>query len=232
MKPRIYLIDYENVNKAGLEGAEALSRFDKVIVFYSIKADTVPIDILNKCKAKLDFIKAEVGTLNAMDFQLVAYLFYNMKKSRDYYIITKDQGFRAILNMAKNYGESVKIKSFIGEKESEDQEMIEKSSIAQPNKGSASDKVIKFNEIDIDRVEYGIDCSAAMEVSGIIKSSLGVVPTPDVLRMVIDGIKNYPQKSDFYLYCTKTMGQVPGQAFYSGIKKKFTTIKEIVELAS
>ena len=32
MKPRVYLIDYENVHKEGLEGVEALSRSDKVVV--------------------------------------------------------------------------------------------------------------------------------------------------------------------------------------------------------
>lgn len=43
MKPRVYLIDYENVHKEGLEGVEALSRSDKVVVFYSAKADSICI---------------------------------------------------------------------------------------------------------------------------------------------------------------------------------------------
>ncbi|MBP3781793.1 MAG: hypothetical protein J6I68_00940 [Butyrivibrio sp.] len=213
MKSRVYLIDYENVHKEGLEGAEALSRSDRVIVFYSVKADSISIDTLNKCKAKIEFIKAEVGTLNAMDFQLVGYLFYHMKKNRDYYIITRDQGFRAILNMAKNLGMSVKIKAYIGEKDLED-------------------KVIKFSEADKEMTEYGIDSRAIVKVASLIRTSIGIVPTPDVLQMVIDGIKNYPTKADFYLYCTRTLGQAPGQAFYSSIKKKFLEIKEIVDLAS
>ncbi|MBR1640928.1 MAG: hypothetical protein IJ683_01155 [Butyrivibrio sp.] len=219
MKPRVYLIDYENVHKEGLEGVEALSRSDKVVVFYSVKADTISIDALNKCKAKIEFIKAEVGTLNAMDFQLVAHLFYNMKKSKDYFIITRDQGFRAILNMAKNLGMSVKIKAYVGEKDVEEQEMLE-------------DKVIKFNEVDKEIVEYGIDPRAVVKVASLIRTSIGIVPTPDVLQMVINGIKNHPTKADFYLYCTRTMGQTPGQAFYTSIKKKFPQIKEIVDLAS
>ncbi len=213
MKSRVYLIDYENVHKEGLEGAEALSKSDRVIVFYSVKADSISIDTLNKCKAKIEFIKAEVGTLNAMDFQLVGYLFYHMKKNRDYYIITRDQGFRAILNMAKNLGMSVKIKAYIGEKDLED-------------------KVIKFSEADKEMTEYGIDSRAIVKVASLIRTSIGIVPTPDVLQMVIDGIKNYPTKADFYLYCTRTLGQAPGQAFYSSIKKKFLEIKEIVDLAS
>ena len=213
MNSRVYLIDYENVHKEGLEGAEALSRSDRVIVFYSVKADSISIDTLNKCKAKIEFIKAEVGTLNAMDFQLVGYLFYHMKKNRDYYIITRDQGFRAILNMAKNLGMSVKIKAYIGEKYLED-------------------KVIKFSEADKEMTEYGIDSRAIVKVASLIRTSIGIVPTPDVLQMVIDGIKNYPTKADCYLYCTRTLGQAPGQAFYSSIKKKFLEIKEIVDLAS
>lgn len=231
MKPRVYLIDYENVGKAGLEGAEALSGFDKVVVLYSENAEMIPIDMLKKCKAKLEFIRADVGTPNAMDFQLVGYLFYYTKKWCEYYIISRDQGFTAVLNMAKNFGGSVSIRSFIGEKPISEKKNPDKDVKLEPLT-EESDKVIKFNEVDLDMVEYGIDCSAVMEVSGLIKSSLGVTPTPDVLRMVIDGVKAHPVKSDFYLYCTKTMGQGPGQAFYTSIKKKFTTIKEIVQLAS
>ena len=66
-----------------------------------------------------------LGTENYM-------MFYHMKKNRDYYIITRDQGFRAILNMAKNLGMSVKIKTYVGEKDVEEQEILE-------------DKVIKLN---------------------------------------------------------------------------------------
>ncbi len=219
MKPRVYLIDYENVHKEGLEGAEALSGYDRIILFYSVKADSISIDTLNKCKAKIEFIKAEVGTLNALDFQLVAHLFYNMKKNKDYFIITRDQGFRAILNMAKNTGVSVKIKAYIGEKDVEEQRTIE-------------DKIIEFNDAGKEKAEYGIDLREVVKVACLIRESIGIAPTPDVLQMVIDGIKNYPTKADFYLYCTRTMGQTSGQAFYSSIKKKFPKIKEIVELAS
>ncbi len=80
--------------------------------------------------------------------------------------------------------------------------------------------------------EYGIDSRAIVKVASLIRTSIGIVPTPDVLQMVIGGIKNYPTKADFYLYCTRTLGQAPGQAFYSSIKKKFLEIKEIVDLAS
>ncbi len=219
MKPRVYLIDYENVHKEGLEGAEALSRYDRIILFYSVKADSISIDTLNKCKAKIEFIKAEVGTLNALDFQLVAHLFYNMKKNKDYFIITRDQGFRAILKMAKNTGVSVKIKAYIGEKDVEEQKIIE-------------DKIIEFNDAGKEKAEYGIDLREVVKVASLIRESIGIAPTPDVLQMVIDGIKNYPTKADFYLHCIRTMGQTSGQAFYTSIKKKFPLIKEIIELAS
>ena len=55
---RDLFIDFENVHKSGLEGIETLSRFDRVFLFYSDAAESIDIDQIVNCKARLKFVKA------------------------------------------------------------------------------------------------------------------------------------------------------------------------------
>ena len=107
MRHNTFFVDYENVNRAGLEGVETLPKSDRVVIFYSDHAPTIDIDVLVKCRAKLDFIRVDNRTSNALDFQLVAHLFHKMRKRRRYYIISKDQGFIAAISVEKKYGSFV-----------------------------------------------------------------------------------------------------------------------------
>ncbi len=96
-----YLVDYENVKKDGLNGISELSEKDTVCIFYSQNADTITFSLhkkMNESKAEILFHKVEVGTKNALDFQLATYLGYviALKKDKDYYLVTKDNGFTAL----------------------------------------------------------------------------------------------------------------------------------------
>jgi len=77
---RELFIDFENVHKSGLEGIESLSRFDRVFLFYSDAAESIDIDQIVSCKARLKFVKAVNGQPNALDFQLVAFLFRKLRR--------------------------------------------------------------------------------------------------------------------------------------------------------
>ena len=96
-----YLIDYENVKKDGLNAINKLSEKDKLCIFYSKNADTLTFGLhrrLNESTAQISFQKVEVGTKNALDFQLVSYLGYIIANKEDdnYYIVTKDNGFNSV----------------------------------------------------------------------------------------------------------------------------------------
>ncbi len=93
-----YLVDFENVNSAGLNGVEQLNDADIVIVFYSEQANTLTISMhnkLNQSKAKINFIKIVGKGPNCLDFQLSTYLGYliSQNKSESFYIVSKDKGF-------------------------------------------------------------------------------------------------------------------------------------------
>ena len=74
-----FLVDYENVHADGLRGISALSEQDKVVIFYSEKAETMTFGLhrrLNESKAEISFQKVPTGSKNALDFQLCTYLGY------------------------------------------------------------------------------------------------------------------------------------------------------------
>ena len=101
-----YFVDYENVKMDGLNGINKLEPSDKVCIFYSEHADTLTFDLhkrLNESKATITFQKVEVGHKNALDFQLVTFLGYEIasKKEDDYYIVSKDTGYTSVCNYWK-----------------------------------------------------------------------------------------------------------------------------------
>lgn len=99
-----YLVDYENVMSAGLNGLHELTENDTVIIFYSENSDKLTFEThcqLIETKSAVQYQKAECGTKNALDFQLASYLGYlisNTSTAEDkrYYIITKDNGFSVL----------------------------------------------------------------------------------------------------------------------------------------
>ena len=101
-----YFVDYENVKIDGLNGINKLEPSDKVCIFYSEHADTLTFDLhkrLNESKATITFEKVEVGSKNALDFQLATFLGYEIasKKYDEYYIVSKDSGYTSVYNYWK-----------------------------------------------------------------------------------------------------------------------------------
>ncbi len=79
----IFLIDYENVHNEGLKGINECNGSDLVYIFYTKSGEKLPIDIVKRIKdskAKVEFIKSENGSSNALDFQLSSYLGYLISK--------------------------------------------------------------------------------------------------------------------------------------------------------
>ena len=102
---KCFFIDYENVKDSGLRGIAKLDKHDAVIIFYSDRAFKIPLDIANvfsESRAKLVLIKVDVGTKNALDFQLVSYLGYVISKHIElgvdskYFMVTNDSGFDCV----------------------------------------------------------------------------------------------------------------------------------------
>lgn len=125
-----YLIDFENVGEAGFHGVENLKKGDKIIAFYSEKTcKKFSIEILGSITrqgARIDWKKADVGTKNALDFQLSSHVGFlaakiidNIKSSEHrffsddtskntvqkepVFIISKDNGYSPLVSYWKQY---------------------------------------------------------------------------------------------------------------------------------
>ena len=99
-----FYIDYENVHNEGLKGVEKLTPEDNLYLFYSDKADTLKIDVVQKLlqtQGNLRFTKIENGVENALDFQLITALMCDYAADNNYYIISRDKGYDAAITMAQ-----------------------------------------------------------------------------------------------------------------------------------
>ena len=102
-----FYIDYENVKSKGVDGIETLKKGDKVFLFYSDQADSIKFETvirLNSTRAEVQLIRADNGTRNSLDFQLIAHLFNGIRHKTDTYIVTNDNGFDAAVKMGHRLG--------------------------------------------------------------------------------------------------------------------------------
>ena len=113
-KRRYFLIDYENVNKAGLDGIDALHRSDRVIVFYSQNADSLSFEVmqlLSSSRAQVEYIKVDTMGRNALDFQLASYVGYLLGKDAGckVYIVSNDRGYNNVQIFWFKQGQKVRL---------------------------------------------------------------------------------------------------------------------------
>ncbi len=148
-----YFIDYENLNKKGLESVESLTAKDSVFIFYSSNANTLTFELhekLMKAKCKVEYIKVETGSKNALDFQLTSLLGYMIAvngKKETYCIVSNDTGYNCLKGFWENLGASVNIVSDLLGNLQKDKEEELKEKVAPVLKGFDGidpDKVIKF----------------------------------------------------------------------------------------
>lgn len=98
-----FLVDFENVADAGLEGFFQLSAEDTVYLFYSPKANRINIDFIQKLldgdgRAALRFLAVASGN-QALDLQLASFLGSLISRGDqdcDYTIVSRDKGFACL----------------------------------------------------------------------------------------------------------------------------------------
>lgn len=98
-----FLIDYENVNYAGLEGTEFLEEGDTVIIFFSDKCDKIVgyrmMDIENS-GCSFEICKLKNVRKNALDYYIASKVgeIFAMDRQARIAIISEDKGFQSILD--------------------------------------------------------------------------------------------------------------------------------------
>ena len=98
---KYYLLDYENVNTAGLDGLSELPADSKIILFYTRNSNKIDLGVVNQLrnmKAELSIVEVHHGK-QALDIQLASYLGYLIgtePADTEYFIISKDKGYRNV----------------------------------------------------------------------------------------------------------------------------------------
>lgn len=110
----IFLIDFENVHYEGLSGILNLTEEDEVYIFYSENGKRLTFELheqINRSRAKFYYYKAAVGGKNALDHQLSTYLGFLVGKTeyKDYCIVSKDRGFRYLVNFWQSANLDLKV---------------------------------------------------------------------------------------------------------------------------
>ena len=95
-----FFIDFENVRGAGIEGLNEIEEDDVVYLFHGDN-DSFPMRFLTSERFKnISFIKCNVGTKNAMDFQLISYMGYKLMDPYldSFVVVSKDKGYDSTIN--------------------------------------------------------------------------------------------------------------------------------------
>lgn len=95
---RYFMVDYENVNRDGLNGVTKLTKEDCVRIYYSEAAETLTFGLhrrINVSKAHFDYIKVQMPIKNAVDCQILFDIRDLSKENRqaEYFIVSKDSDF-------------------------------------------------------------------------------------------------------------------------------------------
>lgn len=144
-----YLVDYENVKCDGLMGIDQLSENDQVIVFYSINADRITFDLhnlINASKADIKFYNINVGSKNALDFQLATALGYLIAKDTNdkFVIVTKDKDYSVVVSFWSQMNVDVTIKNNLKVTTEENNVyIVEDEQVVEQPKQETVSKVVK-----------------------------------------------------------------------------------------
>lgn len=162
-----YLVDYENVNQSGLSGIEHLNKGEKVIIYYSEKAN-LNLKFLNEISqsnAEIEYRKITCAKKSALDFILVCDL--GMLIAQNSYdlccIVSNDKDYDNVMAYINcNYDCSVKKVKAIS------QNIFPVNEECNPTY-----KIIRdiFNELSEDCVSSNITIGDIIDVQNIIDTS-------------------------------------------------------------
>lgn len=99
-----FLIDFENMPISDGTYLEGMHSGDVIIIFYSDMCNEISLDLLetaDRLNVECHYQKANIGTKNALDFQLSSYLGYLIGKgtlNARYHIVSKDKGYDCLCN--------------------------------------------------------------------------------------------------------------------------------------
>lgn len=231
---RLFLIDYENVNSAGLQGIGQLDPQDRIILFYSQAANTLSFEIMDEMLAANIMPErvciAQSGK-NALDFQLVTFLGYLIAKNKAdaYYIISKDTGYSAAVTFARNYlNTKVTIKPSI-------QSVLRSANhAAAPTTESKTGKKKapislrkKATVVQVQPIFNMTEAAATMTVSTVsaelVRDLLPDTVTDEMVQQIFQCLTESHSKTEFHNALQQSFSNEESKLYYHCLKPSFAT---------
>ena len=106
---RYFLIDYENVNRDGLNGIVKLSETDCVRIYYSDSAATMTFGLhrrINTSRAHFEYSKVTTPIKNAVDCQILFDIrdLFKLNRTAEFFIVSKDTDFDHAVSEFRSWG--------------------------------------------------------------------------------------------------------------------------------
>ncbi len=178
----IYLVDYENVNADSFMGLEQLEDDDIVVVFYSERCNKLPFSLHNRIiasKKQIEYMEAQNGSKNSLDFQLATYLGYLVAKNKEcgYVIVSCDSGFNALINFWKKENVSIARARNLAAKPLKDEPMKVEPIKTREEVAPAAE--IPMPEAEPQIPEVQIEASASEENTTVVNVTEAIAPEND-----------------------------------------------------
>ncbi len=229
---RLFLIDYENVNSAGLQGIGQLTQQDRVILFYSQSANTLSFEIMDEMLAANimpERVCIAKSGKNALDFQLVTFLGYLIAKNKAdaYYIISKDTGYAAAVTFARNY-----LNTKVTIKPSIQAVLRSESSCAAPTAEPKKDKKKasislrkKATVVQVQPIGSAAESTAVMRVSALSVDTIrGLLPdtvSEAMAMQIFTCLTDSRSKTEFHNALQQSFSNEDSKLYYHCLKPSF-----------
>ena len=209
-----FLIDYENVNYAGLEGTEFIEKGDTVSFFYGDKSDKIisyRMKDIEKSGCTLEICKLRNVRKNGLDFYIASKVgeIFATDRNAKIAIVSCDNGFQAVLDYwwprLPIQNQLVKAKT------------IAKALLAVNGEGTRKALVNKNMEVlDLERVfaKYEERNRIVTEITELFEGT----EWESLISRIVDVVLASSQPRILYLTSLKTFGKKNGTEVYRKIK--------------
>lgn len=238
-----FYIDYENVHNGGTSGIDQLTSNEYVYLFYSINANTMSIETVKRfmnSRCGVEFVEVEVGTLNALDFQLVTFLYTGTGQDDCHYIISKDQGFDAAIKMGKKVGiDNVKrFTTIMDAFKDYERYLKEIEKVNLDNENKEAEQIVSLSVKDMPEADSHEDTDSTCEfdeekyrtaikdrIKRVVQKKSNLTLPREALEISCEGVCNCDSKMKLYHFLRRELGDKRGRSVYAAINEDFLQIK-------
>ena len=243
----VFYVDFENVGNMGIEGIETLSEDDKVIIFYSNRAENLKMANVEKMmnsEAEVSFRWIQNGYPNALDFHLITLMLCEMTEDNIYYIVSRDKGYDICIAAAKTCDRcnlnrieainDINLPVFPGELDIVEEWDMEMG-FSDDNEDAFAEIGKLWGNVLSDRAPLpglsgGIFNTLNLDEEGLaayVLEHCGRQLSENEEKLVIDAVKKSKNRNNFYRYFCDNMGLDKGRALYLCIRNEFEYLRRV-----